>query len=68
SVANMRTIAAAARAAGMETTELVVPGADHDWHAVQAVWNPGLDWFGARTGLGEMTKSLEEYPQVEVLQ
>lgn len=52
----------------METTELVVPGADHDWHAVQAVWNPGLDWFGARTGLGEMTKSLEEYPQVEVLQ
>ena len=68
SVANMRTIAAAARAAGMQTTELVVPGADHDWHAVQAVWNPGLDWFGARTGLGEMTKSLEEYPQVEVLQ
>lgn len=64
----MRTIAAAARAAGMETTELVVPGADHDWHAVQAVWNPGLDWFGARTGLGKMTKSLEEYPQVEVLQ
>ena len=56
SISNMRTIAAAARKAG------------HDWHAVQAVWRPGLDWFGERTGLGEMTKSLKEYPQVEVLQ
>ena len=42
--------------------------AGHDWHAVQAVWRPGLDWFGERTGLGEMAKSLKEYPQVEVLQ
>ena len=68
SISNMRTIAAAARKAGMEVTELIVPGAGHDWHAVQAVWRPGLDWFGERTGLGEMTKSLKEYPQVEVLQ
>ena len=64
----MRTIADAARKAGMEVTELIVPGAGHDWHAVQAVWRPGLDWFGERTGLGEMAKSLKEYPQVEVLQ
>ena len=68
SISNMRTIAAAARKAGMEVTELIVPGAGHDWHAVQAVWRPGLDWFGERTGLGEMAKSLKEYPQVEVLQ
>ena len=68
SISNMRTIADAARKAGMEVTELIVPGAGHDWHAVQAVWRPGLDWFGERTGLGEMTKSLKEYPQVEVLQ
>ena len=68
SISNMRTIAAAARKAGMEVTELIVPGTGHDWHAVQAVWRPGLDWFGERTGLGEMTKSLKEYPQVEVLQ
>lgn len=68
SISNMRTIAAAARKAGMEVTELIVPGAGHDWHAVQAVWRPGLDWFGERTGLGEMSKSLKEYPQVEVLQ
>lgn len=52
----------------MEVIELIVPGTGHDWHAVQAVWRPGLDWFGERTGLGEMTKSLKEYPQVEVLQ
>lgn len=68
SISNMRTIADAARKAGMEVTELIVPGTGHDWHAVQAVWRPGLDWFGERTGLGEMTKSLKEYPQVEVLQ
>lgn len=40
SISNMRTIAAAARKAGMEVTELIVPGAGHDWHAVQAVWRP----------------------------
>ena len=68
SISNMRTIADAARKAGMEVTELIVTGTGHDWHAVQAVWRPGLDWFGERTGLGEMAKSLKEYPQVEVLQ
>ncbi|KAA8816535.1 esterase [Bifidobacterium callitrichos] len=67
SVRNMRTIAAAARKAGMsEVTEIVVPGTGHDWHAVTAVWRPGVDWFGARTGLGDMTKELKDYPQVEV--
>lgn len=68
SIRNMRTIAAAARKAGMEVTELLVPGTGHDWHAVQAVWKPGLAWFGQRTGLGDMTKSVKEYSQVEVLQ
>ncbi|MBT1169848.1 alpha/beta hydrolase-fold protein [Bifidobacterium sp. SO4] len=68
SIRNMRTIAAAARKAGMEVTELLVPGTGHDWHAVQAVWKPGLEWFGQRTGLGAMTKSVKEYSQVEVLQ
>ncbi|KAB7789583.1 esterase [Bifidobacterium leontopitheci] len=68
SVGNMRTIAAAARKAGMSVTELLAPGTGHDWHAVQAVWKPGLDWFGQRTGLGNMTKSLKDYSQVEVLQ
>ncbi|NEG56074.1 alpha/beta hydrolase-fold protein [Bifidobacterium platyrrhinorum] len=69
SVRNMRTIAAAARKAGVDdVTEIVVPGRGHDWHAVQAVWRPGVDWFGARTGLGAMTKSIKEYPQVEVQQ
>ncbi|KFI95682.1 esterase [Bifidobacterium stellenboschense] len=69
SIRNMRTIAAAARKAGVsDITEIVVPGRGHDWHAVQAVWRPGVDWFGARTGLGEMTKSIKEYPQVEVQQ
>nr|WP_043166689.1 alpha/beta hydrolase-fold protein [Bifidobacterium callitrichos] len=67
SVRNMRTIAAAARKAGVdEITEIVVPGTGHDWHAVTAVWHPGIDWFGARTGLGDMTKELKDYPQVEV--
>ncbi|WP_240542179.1 alpha/beta hydrolase-fold protein [Bifidobacterium sp. CP2] len=67
SVRNMRTIAAAARKAGVsEVTEIVVPGTGHDWHAVQAVWRPGVDWFGARTGLGAMTKNVGDYPQVEV--
>lgn len=68
SVRNMRVIAAAARRAGMDVTELLVPGTGHDWHAVQAVWRPGLDWFGQRTGLGDMTTSLKDYSQVEVLQ
>lgn len=67
SVRNMRTIAAAARKAGMDVTELAVPGTGHDWHAVQAVWRPGVDWFGERTGLGEMTRTLKDYSQVEVL-
>ncbi|WP_055426735.1 alpha/beta hydrolase [Bifidobacterium aesculapii] len=67
SLRNMRTIAAAARKAGMDdVTEIVVPGTGHDWHAVTAVWRPGVDWFGARTGLGAMTKELKDYPQVEV--
>ncbi|PLS29229.1 esterase [Bifidobacterium parmae] len=67
SVRNMRTISAAARKAGVsDVTEIVVPGHGHDWHAVQAVWRPGVDWFGARTGLGTMTKNVKEYPQVEV--
>lgn len=68
SISNMRTIAAAARKAG------------HGGHrADRARRRPrlargagglaaGLDWFGERTGLGEMAKSLKEYPQVEVLQ
>ncbi|NMM98932.1 alpha/beta hydrolase [Bifidobacterium olomucense] len=68
SITNMRTIAAAARKAGMEVTELLVPNTGHDWHAVQAVWKPGLEWFGQRTGLGTMTKPLKDYSQVEVLQ
>ena len=67
SVRNMRMIAAAARKAGMsDVTEIVVPSRGHDWHAVQAVWKPGVDWFGARTGLGTMTRSIKDYPQVEV--
>lgn len=65
---NMSTIADAARKAGMDVTELSVPGTGHDWHAVQAVWRVGIDWFGERTGLGKMSKSLKDYNQVEVLQ
>lgn len=66
SIHNMHVIANAARKAGMEVTELVVPGTGHDWHAVQAVWKPGLDWFGERTGLGDMKQPISDYPQVEV--
>lgn len=68
SIQNMRTIADAARKAGMDVTELVVPGTGHDWHAVQAVWRVGIDWFGERTGLGEMPQPLKDYSKVEVLQ
>lgn len=64
----MRLIAQAARKVGMDVTELVVPDTGHDWHAVQAVWRAGLDWFGERTGLGEMPQPLKDYNQVEVLQ
>ena len=68
SIHNMRLIAQAARKVGMDVTELVVPDTGHDWHAVQAVWRAGLDWFGERTGLGEMPQTLKDYNQVEVLQ
>ena len=46
----------------MEVTELIVPGAGHDWHAVQAVWRPGLDWFGERTGFGRDGEIVEGVP------
>ena len=68
SIRNVKTIAPVAAKAGMRVAAVESSGNAHDWHAVQAGWRPGLDWFGERTGLGEMAKSLKEYPQVEVLQ
>ncbi|PJM77615.1 alpha/beta hydrolase [Bifidobacterium felsineum] len=65
-IKNMDTIADAAYKAGMEVTTVMIHGTGHDWHAVQAVWRPGLAWFGQRTGLGDMTKAVKDYPQVDV--
>ncbi|NMN02249.1 alpha/beta hydrolase [Bifidobacterium panos] len=67
SVNNMRTISQAASEAGMSVTMLQVPNTAHDWHAAEAVLEPALDKFCQLSGLGELTKSLEEYSSVEVL-
>ena len=52
----------------MEVTELIMPGAGHDWHAVQAVSRPGVDWCGERAGFCAMTRSLKENPQLALVQ
>ncbi|MEI3464104.1 MAG: hypothetical protein V8Q46_04640 [Bifidobacterium angulatum] len=51
----------------MTVTKIKVPDSAHDWHAVQAVLKPTIDWFADMSGLGEMTKAINEYESLEVL-
>lgn len=67
SVANVRTIGAAARKAGMDVTTLEVPGTGHDWHAVHATLEAALPWWCARTGLGTTDKTWSDYTALQVI-
>lgn len=67
SLTNLETNAEAGIQAGMTVTKIKVPDSAHDWHAVQAVLKPTIDWFADMSGLGKMTKAINEYESLEVL-
>ncbi|MBT1161038.1 esterase [Bifidobacterium sp. SO1] len=67
SLANVRTIGAAARKAGMDTVTLEVPGTGHDWHAVNATLQAALPWWCARIGLGRTDKTWSDYTRLKVI-
>ncbi|WP_276860936.1 alpha/beta hydrolase [Bifidobacterium merycicum] len=67
SLTNLETNAQAGIQAGMTVVKIKVPDSAHDWHAVQAVLKPTIDWFADMSGLGKMTKTFNEYESVEVL-
>ena len=67
SLTNLETNAKAGIQAGMTVTKIKVPDSAHDWHAVQAVLKPTIDWFADMSGLGKMTKAINEYESLEVL-
>ncbi|RBP99847.1 alpha/beta hydrolase [Bifidobacterium xylocopae] len=61
SIRSMTEIAQAAYKAGMDVEAVVAKDSGHDWHAVKASWQPGLEWMGERMGLGPMSKDLDQY-------
>lgn len=64
SISNMTAIGQAAKRAGMDVKLVVSQGNGHDWHAVNACWEPALDWLGERMGLGDMSKPISNYPNI----
>ncbi|AKV55496.1 esterase [Bifidobacterium actinocoloniiforme DSM 22766] len=67
SIRNMITIAKAAREAGMDVVAATAQGSGHDWHAVRSTWEPALEWLGERMGLGPMTKSMDQYTAIQLI-
>lgn len=67
SMSNLQVNGQAGEQVGMDVTKVAVTDSAHDWHAVQAVLRPTIDRFAQMSGLGDMTKTINEYKSLEVL-